>query len=208
MTNNFTRRSRKGILFVISAPSGGGKSTLVKRVIGSLPNMQLSVSHTTRSIRQGEEEGRDYYFVSKDTFKGMIERGEFLEWADVFGNYYGTSYKSIETATAAGKDLILDIDIQGADQLRKKGCECSYIFVLPPSISLLMARLEARGTNSQDDIKTRIGKAREEISHYKDYDYIVVNDRLEEAAGSLESIIIAERSRLKNMTEEIKDLDL
>ncbi|MFQ5560449.1 MAG: guanylate kinase [Nitrospinota bacterium] len=190
---------RKGILFVVSAPSGAGKTTLVDIAKEGIINISSSISHTTRAPRAGEENGREYHFVDRLEFKSMIERGEFLEWAEVFGNFYGTSVKNLEIVEKEGKDLLFVIDVQGAEKLRKlKKAACS-IFILPPSLKELEARLVKRAMDSTGDMRRRLETAPKEIAQYKHYDYVIVNKDVEDAALNLRSIILAERCRNANL---------
>jgi len=184
------------ILFVISAPSGGGKTTILRQVMADLPGLVFSVSHTTRAPRPGEEDGRDYHFVSREDFE-KIARAKpcgFLEWAEVHGNLYGTGRTAVETQMAAGSDVILDIDVQGAMQVRD-AAEPVMIFIAPPSLAELEARLRKRGTESEETIGLRLANACQELACIDQYDYLVVNDRLEDAVVALQAVIIAERSR-------------
>ncbi len=185
-----------GILFVLSAPSGGGKSTILKRVMADLPGLVFSVSHTTRPPRPGEEDGRDYHFVSLHDFLDIRSSGEsgFLEWAEVHGNLYGTSRKEVERHLGSGLDVILDIDVQGARQVQENFSPVS-IFIAPPSIEELESRLRKRGTENEKDLEVRLENAKKELSCSGRYDYLIVNDELQEAVDSLRSIIIAERCR-------------
>jgi guanylate kinase len=187
-----------GILFIISAPSGSGKSTLVNHLRSLVTDIDFSVSYTTRAPRRTEQPGREYYYTSPAKFKEMIERDEFLEWALVFGNYYGTARRSLTDAQAAGKDLLLDIDVQGAGQVREKIPDAVSIFVLPPNPEELAARLRNRsieeGSLDEQEIGRRLAKARGEIEAYRQYRYILVNDKLDYAVESLTAIVIAERA--------------
>ena len=189
---------RRGNLFVISAPSGAGKTTLCRKLLKKMPNMKLSVSYTTREPRKGEVHDVDYTFVTRDTFKKMIDRGEFAEWATVHGNLYGTSIKRIKELNSRGYDIILDIDIHGAIQLRKSYEGAIYIFVLPPSMEALEKRLVNRGTDSDETIKNRLDNARAEISQYTNYDYIIVNESIDKAYKELESIVLSARLRTES----------
>jgi guanylate kinase len=186
-----------GILFIISAPSGSGKSTLVSEVRKQLTGIDFSVSWTTRSPRGSEQHGREYYFTSREEFEKMRDAGEFLEYAEVFGNYYGTSRRSLEEATAAGRDLLLDIDVQGAAQVRKVCPQSCSIFVLPPNPKVLRTRLRnrsrAEGQINESVLYLRLSEASSEIEKYHDYDYILVNDELNHAVAQLEAIIQSER---------------
>lgn len=183
-----------GNLFVVSAASGTGKTSLVARLLAAQPALKLSVSYTTRSPREGEVSGHDYHFVSRELFVAMRERGEFLEWAEVHGNLYGTSKLWIEQTLASGKDVLLEIDWQGARVVRKLFAEAMIgIFILPPSQQALRERLEKRGKDSHDVIDRRVAGAREEISHVFDFDYIIINEQFEEAALELQAIVVAAR---------------
>jgi guanylate kinase len=188
-----------GILFIISAPSGSGKSTLVKELRSLVTGLDFSVSYTTRAPRGGEQPDREYHYISPSKFQAMVEQGEFLEWANVFGNYYGTAGRSLTDAQAAGKDLLLDIDVQGAAQVREKIPDAVSIFVLPPNPEILASRLRQRsraeGSIREEEIERRLAKARGEIENYRQYRYILVNDILDYAVESLTAIVIAERAR-------------
>jgi len=190
------------MLFIISGPSGAGKTTLVRRVLVDLENIDFTISHTTRKIRNGEEEGKDYYFISDDEFKKMIEEDKLAEWAIVHGSYYGTSKREIEKKGVKG-DLLLDIDIQGAQQMRKRAKKAIFIFILPPLFQELKRRLEFRSLESSASIQNRLENAQKEIRHYNQFDYIVVNDDLEKAVLELESIIRCTRSCLALRKKEI-----
>jgi guanylate kinase len=188
-----------GILFIISAPSGSGKSTLVNQLRSLVTDLEFSVSYTTRPPRGSEQQGREYHYVSRSRFEEMIGQGEFLEWARVFGNYYGTASRSLTDAQTAGKDLLLDIDVQGAAQVREKVPDAVSIFVLPPNPLVLATRLRnrsrAEGSVLEDEIDRRLAKARVEIQNYSQYRYILVNDILDHAVEALTAIVIAERAR-------------
>jgi guanylate kinase len=184
---------RKGILFVISAPSGAGKTTLCKEVIDFFPDLRQSVSFTTRPARPGEVDGRDYHFVDKARFRAMITGGEFAEWAEVHGNYYGTSLRTLQEAKAAGQDVLLDIDCQGARQLKGSLAQAVFIFILPPSLVELEHRLRGRNTDSDEVIQRRLDNAEEEISQSSWYDYQVINDNIDTALGQLKEIFRKER---------------
>ncbi len=201
-------RKNKGHLFIISAPSGTGKSTICWRLKEKFINLEESVSYTTRSPRKGEVDHVDYSFIETDEFKSMIKRNEFLEWAEVHGNYYGTSAKRIKSLLDKGKDVLLDIDTQGAGQIRerieKEGGmfpNTSFIFILPPSIKELSERLNKRGTDSGETIKRRLDKAKDEIKDYIFYDYVIMNDNLKNAVSELETIILAAGMRRENLDE-------
>ena len=186
----------RGNLFVISAPSGAGKSTLCAMLCETLPNVRHSVSYTTRAPRPGEINGVHYSFISVDEFRAMADRGEFIEWAEVHGNLYGTSLKRIEEMTQAGLDVILDIDVQGGGQIKEKVPDCTLIFILPPSVEALRERLTGRKSDPDEVIRTRLKNARDEIRKYKNYNYVIVNDILEAALKELISILIAERVKI------------
>ncbi len=186
---------RQGILFIVSAPSGAGKTTLCREVLDIFPGLRHSVSFTTRAPRNGEVHGRDYFFVSKDEFERMVRGGEFAEWAEVHGNCYGTALRTLAESREKGIDLILDIDCQGALQLKEKQVAGVNIFILPPSYSELRRRLEGRDSDKPDVIETRMNNAAAEISQARWYDYIIVNDQFPKAVEELRSIIIAEHQR-------------
>jgi guanylate kinase len=190
---------RIGSLFVISAPSGGGKTTLCRKLLKKMPDVRLSVSYTTRGPRKGEVNDVDYTFITREKFRKMIDRGEFAEWAMVHGNLYGTSIKRIKELSSKGYDIILDIDINGAAQIRKSYSGAVYIFVLPPSLEALEKRLVNRKTDSDDTIKTRLDNAKDEISRYKNYDYTIINDSVDRAYQELESIVLSARLRTENI---------
>ncbi len=197
---------REGILFVISAPSGAGKTSLCKEAIDILPNLRHSVSYTTRQARPGEVHGRDYFFVPQSEFRQMVEDGEFAEWAEVHGNCYGTSIGVLEECRTAGIDLILDIDIQGARQLKERYDSGVYIFILPPSYEELRRRLNGRSSDSDDVICRRIAAAAGEIRESRWYDYIIVNDRFSRAVEELKSVVIAERCRAFRVLEAVTEI--
>lgn len=186
--------SAQGTLYIISAPSGAGKSSLISTLLQDQPsNMQLSVSHTTRVPRPGEENGKHYHFISQDEFKQLIEKGDFVEWAEVFGNYYGTSKVAIEQALDQGIDVFLDIDWQGAQQVRHIMPQAVGVFILPPSKLELQRRLTNRGQDSEEVIAGRMAQAVSEMSHYNEYDYIIVNDNFATALNDLKAIIRSQR---------------
>ena len=182
-------------LFIISAPSGSGKSTLVNQVRKIVPELKFSISYTTRLARTGEQNGREYYFVTRPEFEGMIRNDDFLEYADVFGNYYGTARRFLREAEEEGKDLLLDIDVQGAEQIKRKIPEAVRIFVMPPNRQELEKRLRTRSLDAEEVIQRRLVTASREIENYDKYDYILVNDRLEESIDALKSILLAERRK-------------
>jgi len=185
-----------GQLFIVTAPSGAGKSSLVKALLEKDPAIRLSVSYTTRAPRPGEVDGAHYHFVGKDEFQARLGKGEFLESAEVYGNYYGTSQPWTEAEMANGRDILLEIDWQGAAQVRKLMPGAHSIFILPPSIEELRRRLEGRGTDSAEVISRRMAAAREDISHALAFDYLVVNDKFEEALSDLQAITRAGRLRM------------
>lgn len=197
---------REGILFIISAPSGAGKTTLCKEVIDIFPNLRHSVSYTTRPPRPGEVHGRDYFFVSSDEFERMVAAGEFAEHAEVHGNFYGTALKTLEDYRKSGIDVILDIDCQGARQLKEKYQGGVYIFILPPSFQELRRRLDSRNSDSDEIIERRIRGAAWEIRESRWYDYIIVNDVFSKAVEELKSILIAEGCRTSRVMEAVSEL--
>lgn len=193
-------------VFIISAPSGSGKSTLVKRVLARDPRLVFSISYTTRAMRGAEKPGESYHHITVEEFRSRIAAGEFLEWAEVFGNYYGTHRSLWERAASEGKDLLLDIDVQGAQQLKKAIPDAVTIFVLPPSREVLERRLRARGEDPDHVIARRLAAAANEIRNYGGYDYVVVNDQVDEAVANVESILRAERVRRTRMEERIRPI--
>jgi guanylate kinase len=193
----------RGLLFVVSAPSGTGKTTVVERLVETTPGLALSRSYTSRAERPGERDGVDYNFISRDTFQGMVQREEFLEWADVFGNFYGTGRQDTERRLAAGHDLVLVIDVQGARQVRRCTADTVGIFVLPPSFAVLERRLRGRSKDPEDAIRRRLDTARREVSAVVEYDYVIVNDELDRCVSELAAIITAERARRARRMELI-----
>ena len=187
-----------GNLFIISAPSGAGKSSLIQALLNNHHDMQVSVSHTTRAPRPGEQDGVHYHFISVEQFKALIARDEFLEWAEVFGNYYGTSRHAIYQQLSRGIDVFLDIDWQGARQIREQEAATIGIFILPPSLAELEQRLNQRGTDSAEVIAGRMAKAQNEMSHADEYDYLIINDDLNEALHQLEQIVLSQRNSLSS----------
>ena len=193
---------RRGLLFIVSAPSGAGKTTLVERLVEQSPRLKMSRSYTSRAAREGETDGVDYNFVSRPHFEAMIAASQFLEWADVFGNLYGTCATDTETLLDAGQDVVLVIDVQGARKVRQRGIETTAIFVMPPSFDVLEQRLRGRSKDSEADIQRRLRVARDEVASFVEYDYVVVNDELTAAVDRLRGIVIAERARLNRMRGE------
>jgi guanylate kinase len=186
----------RGQLFVVSAPSGTGKTTVVERLADRVPNLTVSRSYTSREIRPGERPGVDYNFVSRAAFEQMVAAGELLEWADVFGNLYGTRAADTEALLASGSDVVLVIDVQGARQVRARGLALVTVFVLPPSYAILEQRLRGRSKDSDQVIRRRLDVARHEVTGYFEYDYLVVNDELDRAVETLAAIVVAERARV------------
>src|SRR5437764_10440027 len=186
-----------GILYIISAPSGSGKSTLVNELRKFVPSLEFSISYTTRPPRGSEQNGREYYFIARDHFEKMIRNDEFLEYADVFGNYYGTAKSVLHQAAQRGNDLLLDIDVQGERQVKQKMPDAVSIFVLPPSRKELESRLRKRSlsenVHAEEVIRRRLDEARREIENYPNYDYILINDRLEQSVDRLQAIVLGER---------------
>lgn len=197
---------RKGLIFVVSAPSGAGKTSLCKRVVDIFPDLRHSISYTTRPPRLGETDGVDYHFVSEEKFLKMVEKDEFVEWAVVHGNRYGTAEASLRKHEEEGIDVILDIDVQGARQIRKRLGRGVYIFVLPRFPEELEKRLRGRGTENEEDIKARLSNARKEMEQIANYDYIVINDLFENAAERLKSIIAAERCKRDAVLPQVKEV--
>lgn len=194
------------IVFIISAPSGSGKSTLVRRLLETVPGLKFSISHTTRPIRPQEQEGQDYHFISREEFEERVLKGEFLEHAEVFGNYYGTHRSSFQQASLEFRDLVLDIDVQGARQLNIALPEAVSVFVLPPSRQVLEQRLRARSADSEEVIERRLRGAAEEVRNYTQYDYVLINNHLEESVTRLQAIVKAERIRRGRMEEEVRPI--
>ena len=190
----------RGLLFIVSAPSGTGKTTLVERLVQILPNLRMSRSYTSRPVRVGERDGVDYNFVSREEFERLIQSAEFLEWADVFGNYYGTSVRDVEQLVSAGQDVVLVIDVQGARQVKARGVDHTAIFVMQPSFEALEERLRRRSKDTEEQMQRRLNTARSEASSYVDYDYVIVNDDLDPTVVRLQEIIAAERSRTHRMS--------
>ena len=193
---------RRGLLVILSSPSGAGKSTLARRLMAWDPTLRFSVSATTRTPRPGEVDGKDYYFRSRDDFEDMVKSGQMLEHAEVFGNYYGSPRGPVEAAMQAGRDTLFDIDWQGGQQIRNSalGKDVVSIFVLPPSIAELDRRLRSRGQDSDEVIRGRMAKSQAEISHWAEYDYVLINDDIDRAEADLKTILTAERMRRDRLT--------
>ncbi len=199
----------QGTLFIVSAPSGAGKSSLIAALLKRFnydDKLRLSISHTTRDMRPGEENGKSYYFVTNEEFEALIARQAFFEYAKVFGHYYGTSREIIDQWLAEGRDVLLDIDWQGARSIRAQAPDAVGIFILPPSLTELRSRLERRGRDSAADIDSRMDKAQREISHYNEYDYILVNDVFDETLLNLRSIILAKRQERARQEQAQREL--
>ena len=198
--------SGPGLLFIVSAPSGAGKTTLVERLVERVPNLTLSRSYTSRPARAGEMDGVDYNFVTRRRFEAMIAGDEFLEWADVFGNLYGTSSGDTGRILESGNDVVLVIDVQGARKVRRGGIDATAIFVMPPSFGALEERLRGRSKDSEDAIQRRLQVAREEVAAFAEYDYLVVNDELTAAVDRIRGVVVAERVRLRSMRGEAEKI--
>lgn len=197
---------RRGLLFIVSAPSGAGKTTLVERLVEQTPRLKMSRSYTSRAVRKGEIDAVDYNFVTRDRFEEMAAAGEFLEWADLFGNLYGTSAADTDRLLEAGHDVVLVIDVQGARKVRARGVETTAVFVMPPSFEVLERRLRGRSKDSEAAIQRRLEVARQEVAAFVEYDYVVVNDELTAAVDRLRSIVGAERARLDRMRGEAESI--
>ncbi|MFO7987809.1 MAG: guanylate kinase [Desulfatiglandaceae bacterium] len=195
-----------GLLFVISAPSGGGKSTIVGALRERINGLGYSVSHTSRVPRTNETEGVDYHFVDRNTFKKMVDEGNFVEWAEVYGNLYGTSVSSLNNQVSAGMDVILDVDTQGGANIRKRFKESILIFLVPPSLKVLEARLRARASEEETTLRTRLTQAEKEIRYCTEYDYIVINDDLEKALSEVETIILSAHLRTARQLPVVKKM--
>ena len=206
LLDGYRSGERMPIVFIISAPSGSGKSTLVSRLLATDAGLRFSVSYTTRKARGNEKPGESYIYISREEFLERIERNEFLEYAEVFGNFYGTSRNNLEFAASQGKDLILDIDVKGARQLKSKIPEAVSIFILAPSRDILEQRLRSRSEDSQETIQRRLRDAAEEIGNYKQYDYVLVNHQVEQSVATLAAIVRAERVRRTRMEDQIRPI--
>jgi guanylate kinase len=199
---------RRGVLFVVSAPSGAGKTTLCREARHLLPDLAYSVSYTTRPPRPGEIAGTDFHFVSEATFAKLREQGEFAEWASVHGNLYGTRASVLETALGDGRDVLLDIDTQGAAQLRRRYQEAVLVFIMAPSMAELEQRLRERRSDAAGEITRRLNRAREEVTMWRQYDYLIVNRDVKDAVEQLTAIIVAERSRTNRLALTLPDVTL
>ena len=197
--------NRKGILYIISAPSGAGKTSICRAILSLFPVLRQSISFTTREMRHGEREGRDYHFVSHEVFEKMVADGAFAEWAEVHGNFYGTASAILEQASEEGTDILLDIDYQGAEQLRNSGVNGVFIFVLPPDMTELRKRLESRNTDDEKIIARRMNNAAGEISKANNFDYLVVNDVLDQAVEKVRAIMFAEASRTERIINTLPE---
>jgi guanylate kinase len=189
----------RGLLFIVSAPSGAGKTTLVERLVEQIPHLKMSRSYTSRPARDGEADGVDYNFVTRERFEAMAAAGEFLEWAPVFGNLYGTCAADTDALRDAGHDVVLVIDVQGARKVRARQIDTVAVFVMPPSFEVLEQRLRGRSKDSEDAIQRRLQVARDEVAAFAEYDFVIVNDELIAAVDQLRGIVIAERARLQRM---------
>jgi guanylate kinase len=193
--------TRRGLMLVLSSPSGAGKTTLARRLLEAEPGIEMSISCTTRKQRNGEVDGRDYRFIDREAFARMRDRGEFLEWAVVFGNYYGTPRKPVEQALAAGRDVLFDVDWQGAQSLRDDSLDdVVTVFILPPSGKVLERRLTERAQDAPEVVETRMREASNEIQHWGEYDYVVINNEIDQALAALRAILAAERLRASRLT--------
>jgi guanylate kinase len=202
-----SNKGRPGLLFVVSAPSGTGKTTVVERLVQLVPDLALSRSYTSRPMRAGEIDGVDYNFITRARFEAMAARDAFLEWADVFGNLYGTCAADADSELASGRDLVLVIDVQGARQVRACRSDTIGIFVLPPSFDALEQRLRGRSKDSEDAIRRRLATARAEIEAVTEYDYVVVNDALDGCVDRLRAIVLAERAKLRAMASVVMRIE-
>jgi guanylate kinase len=202
MSSEAAPPARRGLLFVVSAPSGTGKTTVVERLVHVLSDLALSRSYTSRAARPGETDGVDYNFVSRARFEEMVAADAFLEWADVFGNFYGTCAMDAERDLSQGRDLVLVIDVQGARQVRQRCRDTVGVFVMPPSFAVLEQRLRGRSKDTEEAMQRRLQTARAEVAAFTEYDYVIVNDALEACVDRLRSIVIAERTRLRSARAE------
>lgn len=198
--------SNRGNLIIISAPSGSGKTSLARGLLEELKGILFSVSYTTRRKRKGERDGIEYFFVSEETFRGMIEGRKFLEWAHVYGNYYGTSRGFVEETLSEGSDVLLDIDVQGALEVWSKVPEAITVFVMPPSFQVLEERLRKRGLDDEEVIENRLRIARREIRYHKEYQYLLINENIRQSVEELKAIVVAARCRIQNRQETAEDI--
>lgn len=196
----------QGLLLVVSAPSGTGKTTLCKQLLKMVRDLRFSISHTTRAPRRGEKNGRDYHFITKQEFKDKIDRGEFVEWAENYGNFYGTSFQEIRYSLDKDMDILLDVDPRGARAIKEKYTNGTFVFILPPSIDILRKRLTGRGSEKDDMIKIRLNKAMDEIKEVVWYDYVIFNETIQSSVDMLRSIYIAERNKRTRLMEKIQNL--
>ena len=194
----------RGILFVVSSPSGGGKGTLIQRVLKQVPNLSYSISFTTRAPRNGELDGREYFFVTPEQFEEMVAAGEFLEWAHVHGKLYGTARQQVVHEVSEGRDIILELDVQGAASVRALMADSVSIFILPPSFAVLRQRLRARGTDSPEELDLRLRNAPAELEDYAAFQYVILNDDLDRAVNQMSAIVHAERARLSRQAAQIR----
>ena len=199
-------KKKKGLVFVVSAPSGTGKTTLCRAMTRIFPGLHYSISHTTRQQRPGDENGKDYHFISPQEFQQMIDRSEFVEWAEIYGHRYGTSRAVVEKVLEEGRDVILDIDGQGAKQIHDKKLPGAFIFLLPPSLEELERRLSKRRTERKAAMEERLRKAKAEMAEAYWYDYLIVNDELEKAQEQLQAVILAEHCRRERMSEFLDEI--
>lgn len=195
-----------GNLIIVAAPSGGGKTSLVKKLVNTMDDIVVSISHTTRTMRPGEEDGVDYFFINEQQFVKMINENAFIEHACVFGNYYGTSVAQIKARLQAGIDVVLDIDWQGAQQIRHIFPESISVFIIPPSLETLKQRLHGRGQDDDKVIKERMKRAQDELSHFSEFDYLIVNDDFHKAAIELQAIVAANRLKIKRQSQQQRKL--
>ena len=202
MSSSPSSQAKRGLLFIVSAPSGTGKTTLVERLVRITPDLRMSRSYTSRAARDGERDGVDYNFITREQFERMAREHEFLEWADIDGNYYGTAAADTEELLASGEDVVLVIDVQGARQVRSRGLENIGIFVLPPSAEALEQRLRGRSKDTEEQIRRRLEVACREVTDVAAYDYVVINDDLEPCVDRLRAIVVAERARVRAMRSQ------
>lgn len=195
-----------GIVFIISSPSGGGKGTLIREILRTVPNIGYSISFTTRKMRGGEIHGQHYYFITQTEFENLIEQGEFLEYANVHGNFYGTSKTQVLREVSGGRDVILEIDVQGAENIRKILPEAVGVFIVPPSFQVLRERLTLRQTETPADLALRLINADAEVRNYTEFDYVIVNNEIEKAVVDLQSVIYAERVKRERQIEAVKEI--